>query len=117
LPRNKLKEMRQKSYISQQQKSLSSNKKKIIALRVISKVWILYHEAKIAAKKCTYSNNFKNLSESSNKLNFEENNNENREEPYHNLCQSMKDLKYIEDQFRKRVFKDVREYLKTIQYE
>ena len=51
LAEHKLKELRQRSYISAQQKSLSSNKKKIIALRVISKIWILYKEAKNGAEK------------------------------------------------------------------
>ncbi|CAI2386030.1 unnamed protein product [Moneuplotes crassus] len=102
LAERKLKEMKQRSYIIKQQRSLSSNKRKIIALRTITHVWLMYKEAKIAAQKCTY---------------LDENAKESPEEPYHYYCDTMADLKFIEVQFRQRIFKKTREYLKTIPYE
>ncbi|CAI2385994.1 unnamed protein product [Moneuplotes crassus] len=102
LAQRKLKEMKQRSNIIQQQRSLTSNKRKIIALRSITRVWLLYKEAKIAAEKCTY---------------LDENAKSGLEEPYHYYCDTMNDLKYIEVQFRQRIFKRAREYLKTIPYE
>jgi hypothetical protein len=49
--KQKYKEMKQRSYVSAQQKSLSSNKKKVLALRVISNTWLLYREARSASVK------------------------------------------------------------------
>jgi hypothetical protein len=49
--KQKFKELKQRSYVSAQQKSLSSNKKKVLALRVISNTWLLYREARTASVK------------------------------------------------------------------
>lgn len=98
----KFKEYKQRRYISMQQCALASNKQKIVALRVISKIWILFKEARRMVANCKY---------------LQDNNKDTTEEPYHFLCQDMKDLKYIESQFRKGLFRKVREYLKTTPYE
>jgi antitoxin component of MazEF toxin-antitoxin module len=98
----KVEEMRKRKFINERQKKLENNKQKVEALRVISQLWIVFKEAKRMAQAWKY---------------LDEERKEVPDEVYFHHCGEIKYLKLMEGFFRKRLFRKVRVYLKTIPYE
>ena len=99
LSKKQFKVLKQLKYIKSQQISVSLNKLKLTAWRVISNIYLLHRETKRQVKLCKY---------------LDENNKDKDEQMYYQYWQDIKDINFIEKKFRRWIFRKAREYLKTI---